>query len=660
PTIEADETQSSSSSSLSFENNNESVSCYSQFYSLSHPPQEDLSFNHFMMEDNMKSSHHQASNDLTYQPSDWSISHKSSSSTTAQLGMHRDDVYPTLPPPAYWNEPMHPYSDLPQIKQIHHASEDMYHLNWFHPMTAPNQIPAMQPMGTVKMEDDSNKLSCDTVMRKKHTPQFLPSSSSHTMPILPPQPPMHFYRPTHSFVMKREDRFHPRYKSAHARLPPYSEQPKEVYQHFLSPPLLSNQPSLDQGDLVLEEELDSKKVDFDPEKKDNPTSFQFDIVLHAPTAIIKKHDEQTVTYLNRGQAYLIDLVAKSTASSGTLTSTISIAFHESSHRQIAENYWKYWISQQENHTEARAIDLDDNQTTGVYNVRLVSFDRIAFDWYARFGAKVYVRFNCLSTDFSRIKGVKGIPMRAVVETVAPRVFEKLAPTEESYEYKERCYCKIKLFRDKGAERKNKDDKKQMAKQMEKIVASTNGNPEQHPLWSIVSQSHQPTSCFDQVPTSPDITLDDLDNLSEILVSADKMVPPLLNPTTQTVSTKRKRSSSEQEGRHVKHKPLLSNTKPPFVLSFYVWSRHFQGTPKEVFLESFTAQDLKIKLANVLFIHPNRISEILWRKKRPTQDTSEVLVLVEDTFVSEHILDGEMMTVDWEMKTDGNLRLVLEF
>ena len=40
--------------------------------------------------------------------------------------------------------------------------------------------------------------------------------------------------------------------------------------------------------------------------------------------------------------------------------------------------------------------------------------------------------------------------------------------------------------------------------------------------------------------------------------------------------------------------------------------------------------------------------------------SDVLVLVEDTFISEHILDGEMMTVDWEMKVDGNLRLILEF
>lgn len=181
----------------------------------------------------------------------------------------------------------------------------------------------------------------------------------------------------------------------------------------------------------------------------------------ASTAVKKKHDEQPVTYLNRGQAYLIDLNANTNSQQqyppGTMTSTISIAFHESSHRQIAENYWKYWISQQEIPKEARAIGLDTNQTTGIYNIRLESFDRVSFDWNGRFGAKVYVRFNCLSTDFSRIKGVKGIPLRCVIETRANYMslpdnsimykgtFQK---EHELFQYKETCYCKIKLFRDK--------------------------------------------------------------------------------------------------------------------------------------------------------------------------------------------------------------------
>lgn len=91
------------------------------------------------------------------------------------------------------------------------------------------------------------------------------------------------------------------------------------------------------------------------------------------------------------------------------------------------------------------------------------------------------------------------------------------------------------------------------------------------------------------------------------------------------------------------------------LCFYVWTRHIHSQPHEVLLDQLTTHDLKLKLGQVLSIHPSRISEILWKKKK-----SDVLVLVEDTFISEHIVDGEMMTVDLEIKADGNLRLVLEF
>lgn len=36
-----------------------------------------------------------------------------------------------------------------------------------------------------------------------------------------------------------------------------------------------------------------------------------------------------------------------------------------------------------------------------------------------------------------------------------------------------CFCKVKLFRDKGAERKNKDDAKQISKQLEKVYGKYN-------------------------------------------------------------------------------------------------------------------------------------------------------------------------------------------
>ena len=67
-----------------------------------------------------------------------------------------------------------------------------------------------------------------------------------------------------------------------------------------------------------------------------------------------------------------------------------------------------------------------------------TFNRISFKWNGKAGAKLMVRFNCLSTDFSRIKGVKGIPLRVHMDTMASGDEQIL----------ERSYAKIKLFRDK--------------------------------------------------------------------------------------------------------------------------------------------------------------------------------------------------------------------
>lgn len=194
----------------------------------------------------------------------------------------------------------------------------------------------------------------------------------------------------------------------------------------------------------------------------------------APTAATQISEGSPTTYLNRGQSYTLQL-QDTLEYNAKLTSTFIIMFHEPSHRKVAVNYWKFWLNQQKNPSEARAVTIDVDQSTGIENVRFPSFDRITFDWNGRAGAKVHIRFNCLSTDFSRIKGVKGIPLRAHMNTQARGPAANFAARQHyagtvrsDQEYLEQCYCKIKLFRDKGAERKNKDDAKQIEKHMERL------------------------------------------------------------------------------------------------------------------------------------------------------------------------------------------------
>ncbi|KAI9490571.1 CP2 transcription factor-domain-containing protein [Zychaea mexicana] len=197
-----------------------------------------------------------------------------------------------------------------------------------------------------------------------------------------------------------------------------------------------------------------------------------------------------------GQYYCITL-ADNDGYDGIHTSTLAIMFHDESHRRIALNYWRFWLGQQREPDTARALEINAGRCSGIHNVQCDYFDRITFNWHGKRGAKVYVRFNCLSTDFSRIKGVKGIPLRLYMETqgtsAAAAVANEHSLQQHSSSLVEATYCRIKLFRDKGAERKNKDDQRHIEKQLEKVQ----GNPgEAHPLLGALRREIRYTAFSD--------------------------------------------------------------------------------------------------------------------------------------------------------------------
>ncbi|KAG1160602.1 hypothetical protein G6F37_003838 [Rhizopus arrhizus] len=400
----------------------------------------------------------------------------------------------------------------------------------------------------------------------------------------------------HSICSQETKKAHARFKSANDCL----HKPKqERYQHFLSPPLPSK------------------------------------------ISLIQPKDNLTAEYKSLANT-------SSTEQRGILTSTISIEFHEPIHRKAAESYWRFWIGEQMT-TEARAIGLEESQTTGIFNVRYPSFDQISFDWYGCFGANIYIRFYCLSTDFSRIKGVKGIPMRIMVETTAryDQIPENLSlftgtfhhKSKEKYEYVERCFCQIKLFRDKGAERKNKDDTKQINKQMEKVMALTLGRPEQHPLWPVLNQPYKPVTVLSETPSTFDI----------------EPSPQPSSPPSDNHSQKRKHETDPtlNEFKRIK-------TTKAKLICLYVWSkRQFSSTsPEKVYLQSVKTEELKLRLSAIFSLDPLQITEIVWRKTK--SDNGDMLVLIDDTFMLEHMPNEENVTVDWEIKFDNHIRLILEF
>lgn len=214
--------------------------------------------------------------------------------------------------------------------------------------------------------------------------------------------------------------------------------------------------------------------------------FRFHATLNAPTAMIKHADEIPVTYLNKGQAYslsVVDTSATMPIAPGTRYRTfIRISFEDEQQRQKPGVCWSLWKEgrgtneahqrggklQAVEYVEAGQPAEGDDKRTRV-ELDTASFDGFSVIWTPGVNGaaecNVAVRFNFLSTDFSHSKGVKGIPVRLCAKTVSLLADGTIPPSDPATEI---CYCKVKLFRDHGAERKLSNDVAHVKKTIDKL------------------------------------------------------------------------------------------------------------------------------------------------------------------------------------------------
>ncbi|KAJ1665215.1 hypothetical protein IW140_003517 [Coemansia sp. RSA 1813] len=346
------------------------------------------------------------------------------------------------------------------------------------------------------------------------------------------------------FAMSATSSFHP------------TTPPTQLHQHLgarvdaaIGGSTTNNDNSVDAGssDAHADPELNTTTITtVNNRNSENNSNMLFECIMEAPTSPSQKIEtSERLTYLNKGQPYGISIVDTS-HSCTSYTTVVRIAFHEEAHRKSAFSLWSSWFNQQDNPHITRAVELDKGGSIGVENSDNTHLDRVAFQWHGQRGAKVLIRFNCLSTDFSRLKGVKGFQLRVHIDTYhtqhsnlglgssvppalpvsidqLPSSVPSQAPAESSAlaispvdhsvtmshqlpgvmstpvsptghdlfdpqqqqphpqsamarfgsvsgqpsvaivpgKLIERCYTCVKLFRDKGAERKNKDERKQL-------------------------------------------------------------------------------------------------------------------------------------------------------------------------------------------------------
>lgn len=213
--------------------------------------------------------------------------------------------------------------------------------------------------------------------------------------------------------------------------------------------------------------------------------FRFHVTLTAPTAMIRHAEEIPVTYLNKGQAYTLSIVDTTPAipiAPGTRFRTfVRISFEDEQQRLKPGVCWSLWKEgrgtneahqrggklQAVEYVEASPPVEGDDKRTRV-ELETASFDGFSVIWTPGINGAVEcnlaVRFNFLSTDFSHSKGVKGIPVRLCTKT-DPFPVDNEQPSDTTAEI---CYCKVKLFRDHGAERKLSNDVAHVKKTIDKL------------------------------------------------------------------------------------------------------------------------------------------------------------------------------------------------
>ncbi|PTU21774.1 hypothetical protein P175DRAFT_0508692 [Aspergillus ochraceoroseus IBT 24754] len=227
----------------------------------------------------------------------------------------------------------------------------------------------------------------------------------------------------------------------------------------------------------------------DSENQDIPTPgerFRYQVTLRAPTAMITHQNEIPVTYLNKGQAYSMSVIDSNPPSLNSqpvkYRTFIRVSFQEEEQRLKPATCWQLWKEgrgSSEAHQRGgklQAVEYVDPIQGGIEDQksRQIQLEHSSFDGFCvtwspspitgTSECAISVRFNFLSTDFSHSKGVKGIPVRLCAKT------ERISggASDTAGKESEVCYCKVKLFRDHGAERKLSNDVAHVRKTIEKL------------------------------------------------------------------------------------------------------------------------------------------------------------------------------------------------
>merc|ERR1719234_3093768 len=221
-------------------------------------------------------------------------------------------------------------------------------------------------------------------------------------------------------------------------------------------------------------------------------------MLEAPTAQWVRKDEDRCTYMNKGQFYGVTLEYRHNQTEPfpgdvkQVKSVVMLVFRDAKNPDDELNAWDFWHQRQPT-SKQRIIDAETNNMSdqcGISHIEDVSFNAIAVYWNPlEKPAFISCAIQCLSTDFSLQKGVKGLPMHLQIDT-----YTRAQPDSE-YDLLHRAYCQVKVLCDKGAERKFRQEERRAARKVavggQRVLEMYHQCQERSEFYSMVDLSRTP-------------------------------------------------------------------------------------------------------------------------------------------------------------------------
>jgi CP2 transcription factor len=206
-----------------------------------------------------------------------------------------------------------------------------------------------------------------------------------------------------------------------------------------------------------------------------PVTNRYQVYLDSKQACLPASSQKNyspplpLTFLNKNQIYYL-CISDTTPTRGSngefpsLRIIISLSFQKNEHRDQESRLWKLWADQSILPETGAMQPLETDKPLPLNLKKIypleVSVGSDSMDEYkikpllifkltqTTNAVKIPLIFNCLSTDFSRAKGVKGYPLALNVSII-----------DENSFYMEDYACAMQIFRDKGADRKYKEEQR---------------------------------------------------------------------------------------------------------------------------------------------------------------------------------------------------------